>query len=120
MTFEVIDVLDERNVGSRQVTVLHLDAHADDSGCVALLGMADLETANPARRLISALDLERWLLSLTDEDRLLLALRQAGHTHDEIAETTGKGLTTVRVRLLALGRLLATHAGIEVGTAHAA
>jgi DNA-directed RNA polymerase specialized sigma24 family protein len=63
------------------------------------------------------MDLESWLTSLPTDDRLLLALRQAGHTLTEISTATGRSITAVRVHLLALGRELAERAGVELDTA---
>jgi hypothetical protein len=59
----------------------------------------------------------RWLSSLATDDRLLLALRQAGHTLTEISTATGRSITAVRVHLLALGRELAERAGVELEAA---
>jgi DNA-directed RNA polymerase specialized sigma24 family protein len=115
------DVLDERNYKDGTVEVLRLDGlleDEDDEG--AALGIADADVRNPVRRLVSALDLERWLSSLASEDRLLLALRQAGHTLEEIAEVTGRGITTVCHRLRELGQELAERAGIELHLERAA
>jgi hypothetical protein len=115
------DVYDERNYKDGTVEVLRLDGllnEQDDEG--AALGIADADVRNPVRRLVSALDLESWLSSLASEDRLLLALRQAGHTLEEIAEVTGGRASPICHRLRELGQELAERAGIELHLERAA
>ena len=92
------DVLDERNGG---LEVLHFD---DAIRCSLPL------TINPTDTLVSAISLKRWLLTLGDRDRLMLALRYAGHTLGEIAEHIGSSTSAVFSRLRELGRQLETHA----------
>ena len=115
------DVYDERNYKNGAVEVLRLDGlleDHDDEGTA--LGIAEADVANPARRLVSAIDLEAWLSSLPAEDRLLLALRQAGHKLEEIAEVTGGRASPICQRLRELGRELAERAGIELHLERAA
>jgi DNA-directed RNA polymerase specialized sigma24 family protein len=109
------DVFDERNYKAGQVEVLDLDGLLDgenDEGQV--LGLARLEAQNPAKKLASAVDLERWLGRLRPEDRMMLALRQAGHTLGGIGSAMGMSTSAVCARLKALGRDLADVAGAEV------
>jgi hypothetical protein len=108
------DVLDERNYHAGHLEIVSLDVEFEDMEGQATLGFDEPEIPNPARRLVSAMDLETWLSSLAAEDRLLLALRQAGHTLNEMAAVTGRSITAVRVRLLALGRELAERAGVDL------
>ncbi len=81
------------------------------------LGFDEPGTPHPARRLASAMDLERWLLSLHAEDRLVLALRQAGSTLQEIGTACGKSINWARHRLLSLGCELAKRAGVDADVA---
>jgi hypothetical protein len=65
---------------------------------------------NPARWLVSAIDLETWLSHLTAGDQLILRLRRARRTLDEITKTTSRIITAVLHRLRELGRELAERA----------
>jgi len=111
------DVYDERNYTASHVELLSLSVGFEDREGQATLGFAEPGVPSPARRFASAMDLERWLSSLVAEDRLLLALRQAGHTLTEMSEVVGCSVTTVRRRLLQLGYELAERAGVEVDVA---
>ena len=109
------DVFDERAYHAGDVEVLHLDGlleGEDDEGQV--LGLAQLEAQNPARRLASAVDLERWLGRLRPEDRMMLALRQAGHTLGGIGAAMGMSTSAVFARLRQLGQELAEVADVEL------
>jgi DNA-directed RNA polymerase specialized sigma24 family protein len=108
------DVFDPRNYTDGRVELLSLDAGLEDLEGQSTLGYAEPCIPSPARRYASAVDLESWLSSLPTDDRLLLALRQAGHTLTEISTATGRSITAVRVHLLALGRELAERAGVEI------
>ncbi len=115
------DVFDERNYKAGTVEVLHLDGlleGEDDEGQV--LGLAQIEAQNPARRLASAVDLERWLRRLRPEDRMMLALRQAGHTLGGIGSAMGLSTSAVFARLRQLGEELAEVAGVEIENGRAA
>ena len=70
--------------------------------------------------LASAVDLERWLSRLAPEDRLMLALRQAGHTLGGIGAAMGRSTSAIFARLRQLGEELAEVAGVEVETGRAA
>jgi len=111
------DVYDERNYTAGHVELLSLSVGFEDMEGQATLGFAEPGVPSPARRFASAMDLESWLSSLVTEDRLLLALRQAGHTLTEMSEVVGCSVTTVRRRLLQLGYELAERAGVEVDVA---
>jgi hypothetical protein len=109
------DVMDERNYKSGKVEVLHLDGELgdeEDEGFV--MALTDVEMGNPARWLVSAIDLETWLSHLAAGDQLILRLRRAGHTLDEIAKTTSRNITAVLQRLRELGRELAERADVEL------
>jgi hypothetical protein len=109
------DVMDERNFKEGRVEVLRLDGLlSDDEDEGVALRLTDVEIGNPARWLVSAIDLETWLSHLASGDQLILRLRCAGHTLDEIAKTTGRSITAVLQRLRELGRELAERAGVEL------
>jgi hypothetical protein len=107
------DVYDERNFKEGHVELLRLDGVYEDGDGPAFIGFGEPEVPNPARRLASAVDLERWVAGLGDQDRLMLALRQGGHTLTEIGTTLGRSTSLVFGRLRELGRQLAERAGLE-------
>jgi hypothetical protein len=106
------DVYDERNFKEGYVELLRLDGLDEGEG--TFLGFAEPEVPNPARKLVSAMDLEKWIGGLGDQDRLMLALRQGGHTLTEIGVMVGRSTSFVFARLNELGRELAEHAGVEL------
>jgi hypothetical protein len=106
------DVYDERNFKEGHVELLRLDGVSDE-GDGTFIGFAEPEVPNPARKLASAVDLDRWVTGLVSEDRLMLALRQGGHTLTEIGTTIGRSTSFVLARLNELGRELAVRAGLE-------
>ncbi len=112
--------LDWRNFRDGKVRILHLDGipHDDDElpeeGDLALIGLAVAMSASPVRKLDSALDLERWLDGLDEEDREMLASRAAGYSLEETAATVGKCLSTVFTRTNRLGEELAARAGVDL------
>ncbi len=115
------DVYDDRAFKAGHVELLRLDGLLDDGGEEqALFGWAEPDALNPARMLASAIDLERWLIGLGPEDRMMLALRQAGHTLGGIAAAMGRSTSAVFARLRELGAELADVAGVEVETGRAA
>ena len=103
------DVLDERNFSEGKVEVLHLglELGEDDGG----VGFAAAMVNDPTSYLVSALSLESWLEGLDEEDRLMLALRQAGHTLSEIGLQLAASTSAVCARLRALGHELAARIG---------
>jgi hypothetical protein len=103
------DVFDERNYTDGKLEVLHLGLKlGDDDGGV---GYAAAMVNNPTSHILSALSLEDWLDGLDEEDRLLLALRQAGHTLNEIGLQLAASTSAVCARLHALGHELAARIG---------
>jgi DNA-directed RNA polymerase specialized sigma24 family protein len=107
------DVYDERAFKAGHVELLRLDRLVEDGGeAHGSLGWAEVDGSNPARTLASAVDLERWLAGLGPEDRMMLALRQAGHTLGGIGAATGRSTSVVFKRLRELGEELAEVAGI--------
>lgn len=110
------DVFNEANYKTGAVEILRLDGLLDDGDDEeqGLIGWSELEVRNPVRGIVSAIDLERWLLSLDPGDRLMLSLRQAGHTLGSIAAATGRSTSMVFKRLRELGAALAEVAGVEV------
>jgi len=117
----VQDVYDERAFHSGHVELLRLDGLLEDGDQEhGLVGWAELDAQNPTRKLASAVDLKRWLRRLGPEDRVMLALRQAGHTLGGIAAAVGKSTSAVFARLRELGEELAEVAGVEVESGRAA
>ena len=116
------DVLHPSNFTSGKVQVHRLDGLIDPEtggfnaeGDRALeLGLADELTANPSRKISSAIDLVDWLETLTAVDREMLAHRLAGFTLSEIAEEQGRSITAVFTRLHELGHRLADRMGVPV------
>ena len=111
------DAYDPRNYADGKLELLSFDAGCEDMEGQSSLGFDEPGTPHPARRLASAMDLESWLVSLDAEDRLVLALRQAGSTLSEIGEATGRSINWARRRLLRLGHELAERAGVELEAA---
>ncbi|UQA61358.1 sigma-70 family RNA polymerase sigma factor [Polyangium aurulentum] len=107
------DVLDPRNYMEGQVEVLHFGDVADDvEEAPVHLGFAELDTANPTKRIISAISLNEWLETLSPRDRELVELRAAGYDLDESAEKLGTSRFMVCRRIKELGESLAEHAGM--------
>ena len=111
------DAYDPRNYADGKLELLSFDAGCEDMEGQSSLGFDEPGTPHPARRLASAMDLESWLVSLDAEDRLVLALRQAGSTLTEIGAATGRSINWARRRLLRLGHELAERAGVELEAA---
>jgi hypothetical protein len=107
----------KEEVNVKYVLGLLLGIHTPKLEGQSSLGFDEPGTPHPARRLASAMDLETWLLSLDTEDRLVLALRQAGSTLEEIGTACGKSINWARHRLLRLGYELAERAGVELEVA---
>lgn len=115
------DVLDPRNYHEGRLELLHLDSlPAPDGGCrgeedaALVVGLADGLAQDPTPMLIGAIDLGRWVRSLSAGDRALLALRAAGHTLAEIGEAQGASTSKVFARLRRLGTELAARAGVTI------
>jgi hypothetical protein len=109
------DVYNEANYRSGAVEVLRLDGLLDDGEEQALFDWTLATSSDIAWRLASAIDLERWLLSLDTGDRLMLALRQAGHTLGGIGAATGQSTSVVFKRLRELGEELAARMDMKLG-----
>ncbi len=75
------------------------------------LGLARLGVANPEMNLLSAMDLDDWLDSLTPADRELVEMRGAGFGYEEIANGVGRSVAGVFRRLRQLGEQLAPRSG---------
>ena len=101
------DVYDPRNENAGTVTLVRLDEHAD-------LGYAVSLSSNPTAKILSALNLEQWLVTLGAQDRELLELRAVGNTLAEIGVKKAMSTSAVFSRLKLLGLELAEHAGIEI------
>ncbi len=65
-------------------------------------------------QLVSAFDLETWLDEQTEQDRRLLATRQAGGSFQECGEAAGMNLSRAHHRLKRLGRDLAQTAKLSL------
>ncbi len=102
------DAYDPRNRLSGRVSLVDVDE-------VDPVGLAEVDCFGPGRKIISAHDLDRWLKTLPDRDREMLALRRAGHTWQETAEAVGIAMSTVRQRCGQLGLDLARRGGVEIG-----
>jgi hypothetical protein len=115
------DVYDERAHQAGHVELLRLDGLLDDGDEEqGLVGWAEVMSSNPSKKIVSAIDLERWLGQLGAEDRMMLALRQAGHTLGGIGAAMGMSTSACFKRLRELGEQLAVVAGVEVETRRAA
>ncbi|MFZ0640451.1 MAG: RNA polymerase sigma factor [Candidatus Acidiferrales bacterium] len=71
---------------------------------------SNIETSNPGERAELREIVERLLSDLTDEDRVMLILKEAqGFAVDEIGRMMGLNVNTVKVRLFRARRRLATN-----------
>jgi hypothetical protein len=71
-------------------------------------------SADPTRKILSAINVKPWLAELPASDRKLIEMRVAGHQLGELAAEVGGSTSGVCRRLKHLGRSLARHAGIDV------
>jgi hypothetical protein len=115
------DPLNPRLYHLGRVEVVRLDGLVREDGELDAEGDRDLElglvealTADPSAVLASAVDLDRWLRELPAEDRVLLGMRLAGFTLQEIAEAFGVSVSRTFSRLKLLGLALAERAEIEI------
>jgi DNA-directed RNA polymerase specialized sigma24 family protein len=69
---------------------------------------------NPARRIVSAIDLQAWLAELPEDDRALLSMRMGGCGWVEIGAALGISGSSAWSRCRNLGRKLAERAHVEV------
>jgi hypothetical protein len=107
-------VMDVRNYIDGKVEVLRLDKIVADHDEADMLGLAEAMANNPARRIVSAIDLEAWLAELPAEDRALLSMRMAGHGWTEIGAALGISGSSAWSRCRNLGRALAERAHVAV------
>ena len=107
-------VMDIRNYIEGKVEVLRLDKIVADHDEANMLGLAEAMTANPVRKLVSAIDLEAWLAGLSDDDQILLSMRMAGHRLKPIAKRLGISTSAAWARCRELGHELAERAHVEV------
>lgn len=87
------------------------DDRLDDDPAV---GLAAAGAQDPTPRLDSALDLQRWLVTLSARDRTMLMMRNAGHGLAAIGDKLKCTSSTVHKSCRDLGMELARRAGIEV------
>jgi hypothetical protein len=107
-------VMDVRNYIDGKVEVLRLDKIVSDHDEANMLGLAEVMANNPARRIVSAIDLQAWLASLPDDDRALLSMRMAGHGWVEIGAALCISGSSAWSRCRNLGRALAERAHVEI------
>jgi hypothetical protein len=102
------DVYNFKLYQAGNVELLHIGGvvDEDDEDHRLLVGMAEVMCGNPTRKIHSAHDLNTWLMTLTENDRHVLALRQTGHGLQEIGAELGKSCSWVFGRLRELGRAL--------------
>ena len=107
-------VMDLRNYIEGKVEVLRLNQILRDQGECKLLGLAESLTANPVRKIVSAIDLEAWISSLPEDDQVLLSMRMAGHRLKSIARRLGIRTERAWSRCRRLGHELAERAQLEI------
>ena len=78
------------------------------------IGHAVIGSTSPEGDVVSALDLQSWLLNLTERDRAIVAGRAAGQTLKEIAKAVKMSFSGVNGRLKKLGAELAMRMGLPV------
>ena len=94
--------------------MLRLDKIVEDRCEADSLGMAEAIANNPVRKIVSAIDLESWLVELPEDDRALLSMRMAGHGWVEIGAALGISGSSAWSRCRNLGWELAERAQFEV------
>ena len=108
-------VMDIRNYISGKVQVLRLTGiAADQQNEENVLGLAEIMANNPAKKIVSAIDLQAWLAELPEDDRALLSMRMAGHGWTEIGAALSISGSSAWSRCRNLGRALAERAHVEV------
>ena len=75
--------------------------------------LAEATSANPLRKILSAIDLTVWLDELPADDRRMLQLRTAGFTLAETPATLGVSTSNIFARCKRLGSILAEQAGMS-------
>ena len=109
------DALDPRNSLAGTLELFHLDRDGIESvGAHGVVGFAEAMSHNPTTRIASAINLDRWLGELGEEDRSLLELRASGHTLKEIGQRVGLSTSAVFGRCKSLGLQLAEHAQVRL------
>lgn len=115
------DVMCHANYVDKRVQVLHLDGLEDEEdgwrgeGDVGLqVAWAAALTEDPCERILSALDLERWVGTLREDDRAVLRLRYSGCTLTETAAAVGCSTSAAVSKLRRLGAELARRAGVSL------
>ena len=98
------DVLDPRSYSRGKVELANFGE----------VGHAVLGQTSPEGDLVSALDLQAWLLELADKDRKIVTGKAEGLTLKEIGRKVGMSFSGVRGRLQRLGEELAERAGLPV------
>ena len=114
------DALDPRNFLEGHVEVLRFgDFDTDDERrcpdedeAPIGFGLAEATSANPVRKILSAIDLTAWLDELPADDRQMLQLRVAGFTLEETAAKLGVSTSNIFARCKRLGSVLAERVGV--------
>jgi hypothetical protein len=116
------DALHRANYADGRTEVFHIDGFEDDDGAWPREGDVGLQVAwlsaltqDPTHAILSALDLDKWLVGLDDADRNLLAGRLMGMSLHELATASGRSISATFARLRWLGRALAENAALPVG-----
>ena len=109
------DALDPRNSLDGTLELFHLDSDGIEGVAPhGVVGFAEATSHNPTTRIVSAINLDRWLAELEEEDRSLLELRASGHTLNEIGQRLGLSTSAVFGRCKSLGLQLAEHAQVRL------
>lgn len=113
------DVLDPRNYRDGKVQVLRLDGIAEDQSSDGdrdiQVGYAEHMECNPARKIRSAIDLERWVGDQSFLDQHILARKYAGCSTAEVAKELEMPYSAVYQRTKERGLELARRAGVHIG-----
>ena len=116
-TWRLRDAYDRRAFRDRHVQLLRLGGICDDEEEVEeeILVEASIGRHAPQEDwIVSRIDLEAWLRELTAEERTIVMGRLAGYKLSEIGKEIRQSVFQVCRTAKALGRELATRAGIEV------
>jgi hypothetical protein len=115
------DALHRANYADGRTEVFHIEGFEDEDGAWPREGDVGLQVAwlsaltnDPSHAILSALDLDKWLLGLDDADRTLLSGRFTGMSLHELSLFAGRSVSAVFARLRLLGNALAARAGVVV------
>jgi len=113
------DVLDPRSFRDGRVQVLRLEGVSDEQSSDGdrdlQVGYAEYMANNPARKIRSAIDLERWVGDLSGIDQFVMCEKYRGCSTAEIAAALSMPYGQVYARTKQKGLELAQRAGIRIG-----